>query len=302
MHGLAQLIIHHLAGATIHFSGDFLFPGEIVRKLASTDVTDVSGTPFHMAMMLERGKLLDADLPHWKRFIVVGGKLNADHARQLIEGRPGTEVHVCYGLTECAPRATALRPERVLDKPDAVGMAIPGVTVEVIGDDGEPLPVGETGEVVVSGPNIMAGYWRDPEGTAERVDARGRLRTGDLGHFDADGDLRLVGRADAMIKSAGERIFPAEIERVLLTDADVDEAVVVGVPDPTLGQRVEAHVQLAPGAAAGNDLRLRLRAACLQALPLGRVPAKFHAWAAFPRRPNGTLDRPALLEGPPTVP
>jgi acyl-CoA synthetase (AMP-forming)/AMP-acid ligase II len=272
--------------------------------LAERRCVETSGTPWHVSMLIERGGLLEADLPDWKRVGIVGGRMSAEHLEALTRARPGVEILIAYGQTECAPRATALSPARVLAKPDSVGSPIPGVRVHVLDEEGRALPQGEIGEVLVAGPNVMVGYWGRPEDTARVIDAQGRLRTGDLGWLDAEGDLHLVGRVDDMIKSAGERIFPGEIERVLRAASGVTEVCVLGVPDERLGQRIEAHVAIAAGATGsagadgdGADLGARLRRHCAAELPLQRVPAAFHAWPALPRLANGKLDRVRLSRG-----
>jgi hypothetical protein len=131
-----------------------------------------------------------------------------------------------------------------------VGAPIPGVKVHVLDEQGRAVTRGRTGEVVIEGPNVMVGYWRRLQDTERAVDGLGRLHTGDLGWFDDEGDLHLAGRVDDLIKSAGERIAPQEIERALRAVPGIRECVVVGAPDPSLGQRIEAHVVLEMAAAA----------------------------------------------------
>jgi acyl-CoA synthetase (AMP-forming)/AMP-acid ligase II len=301
VHGLMQLVVRGYVGATLHFAGDFLFPRAIVERMAGEAIREVSGTPWHASMLVEKGGLLERELPAFKRIAVVGGKMPHDLSARILAARPDVEILIAYGQTECAPRATALLPSRVLAKPDSVGAPIPRVAVHILDPDGATLPRGASGEVVIEGDNVMVGYWGQPEATASVIDAHGRLHTGDLGFFDEDGDLHLVGRVDDMIKSAGERVFPAEIERVLLTVPQVKEAVVVGVADDVAGQRIEAHVVTEDGppeGAARVELQERLRKQCVDALPLPRVPTAFHLWTELPRLPNGKLDKLTLRDGP----
>jgi acyl-CoA synthetase (AMP-forming)/AMP-acid ligase II len=303
VHGLMQLVVRGYVGATLHFSGDFLFPRSIVDRMAKQQIREVSGTPWHASMLVEKGGLLEQDLPDFKRIAVVGGKMPHDLSAKILAARPDVEILIAYGQTECAPRATALDPSRVLAKPDSVGAPIPRVAVHILDDDGNALPQGESGEVVIEGDNVMVGYWGQPDATSDVIDAQGRLHTGDLGFFDEDGDLHLAGRVDDMIKSAGERVFPSEIERVLTSAGLVKEAVVVGVPDDVAGQRIEAHVTVEDGppeGAALTELKDRLRKQCVDALPLPRVPTAYHVWAEFPRLPNGKVDKVTLAasDGP----
>lgn len=321
VHGLMQLLVHVTAGATVHFAGDFLFPRDLVTLLAEHRIVEVSGTPWHVDLLVERGDLLTAELPALRRIGVVGGKLAPQRIAQLLRERPALEIHVAYGQTECAPRATALHPARIGRKPDSVGSPIPGVAVHVLDEHGRPLPPGHTGDVVIEGPNVMVGYWNKPQDTARVIDAQGRLHTGDLGWFDEQGDLHLAGRVDDLIKSAGERISAQEIERALRAVPGIKDCVVVGVPDPSLGQRIEAHVVLEPLAAAAGasasastsasgvgaaspacepappELQSRIRMHCARELPLQRMPRAVHVWAELPRLANGKLDKQRLTRG-----
>jgi len=296
VHGLMQLLVHVAAGASVVFAGDFLFPREIVRTLGERRIVEVSGTPWHVDLLVDRGDLLTAGLPALRRLGVVGGRLAPERIAQIARARPGLEIHVAYGQTECAPRATALDPARIARKPASVGSPIPGVAVHVLDERGLPVPRRRTGEVVIEGPNVMLGYWRKPGDTARVLDGRGRLHTGDLGWLDAEGDLHLEGRVDDLIKSAGERIAPREIERAVLAVPGILECVVVGVPDSALGQRIEAHVVLETGGRPGTSTELlaRIQDCCARELPLQRRPRAVHVWPGLPRLANGKLDRQRL--------
>jgi len=299
VHGVMQLLIHHLAGSGVHLAKDFAFPQQIVHALQKTAVTGFSGVPFHFNSLIENSNFLDADLPALRWLTVTGGRLDAARIQTIRKAKPEVDFLVAYGQTECAPRATALSPLRIDKKPNSVGSAIRGVRVLILDDDGEERPQDEIGEVVVEGPNVMDGYWRQPEATKDVVDRLGRLHTGDLGYLDEEGDLFLVGRKSQMIKSAGERIVPKEIETVLAGAEDVLEAVVVGVPDMILGERVEAHVKLAEEASGQPEKSLidRFRRRCLESMPLSRAPKRFHLWHEFPRRDNGKVDALRLTRG-----
>ena len=301
VHGVMQLLIHHLAGAGVHLARDFAFPQQIVRALEATGVTGFSGVPFHFNSLIENSNFLSADLPALRWLTVTGGRLDPARIQTIRQARPDVDFLVAYGQTECAPRATAVSPDRIDRKPHSVGSPIRGVKVLILDENGEPLPQGRIGDVVVEGPNIMAGYWRQPEATRQVVDEQGRLHTGDVGYFDEEGDLFLAGRKSQMIKSAGERIFPQEIESVLAAAEDVLEAVVVGMPDKILGERVEAHIRVAPDALDQPEKALvdRFRRRCLEQMPLARAPKRFHLWQAFPSRDNGKVDalKLARLEG-----
>jgi amino acid adenylation domain-containing protein len=299
VHGVMQLLIHHLAGAGVHLAKDFAFPQQIVRALQKTEVTGFSGVPFHFNSLIENSNFLEADVPALRWLTVTGGRLDPTRIQTIRKARPDVDFLVAYGQTECAPRATALSPKRIDRKPNSVGSPIRGVRVLILDENGDERPQGELGDVVVEGPNVMAGYWQQPEATADVIDDQGRLHTGDVGYFDEEGDLFLVGRKSQMIKSAGERIFPQEIEKVLAGADKVLEAVVVGVPDRILGERVEAHVRFEPDAKDQSEKALieGLRKRCLEQMPMARAPKRYHLWLEFPKRDNGKVDAMRLKAG-----
>jgi long-chain acyl-CoA synthetase len=189
-----------------------------------------------------------------------------------------------WGLSETSPAATLNRPGAT--RVGSVGRPIDGVEVRAVGDDGEPLPAGETGQLAIRGHNVMKGYWRRPEATAKAITADGWFLTGDLGQVDEDGFVFVVGRLKDMIIRGGMNIYPREVEEVLHRHPAVGEAAVVGVPDERLGEEVGAAVVLAPGASAEPDeLRdwLRERVA----------PFKYprHVWMLeeLPKGPTGKI-------------
>ena len=161
------------------------------------------------------------------------------------EDRYGVPILEGYGQSEGTVVTTA-NPLTGLRKPGTVGLPLPGQEVRVVGEDDEPLPSGQVGEVTVRGPNVMRGYLGKPEETAETLRG-GWLHTGDLGRFDEDGYLVLVDRLKDMIIRGGENIYPKEIEDALYAHPSVLDAAVVGRPDPLFGEEPVAFVVLRPG-------------------------------------------------------
>lgn len=293
IHGLMILVTMHLRGASIRFMNSFMFPRLVTKKLQDTQVTGFSGVPFHFTALIERGGFLEADLPHLRWVGVTGGTCSKERLAQIRQAQPNIEVHISYGQTECSPRITALHPDKIDTKADSVGAVADGLTVQFLDPDGQPVADGELGELVVSGPTVMHGYWNDPENTARVIDAQGRLHTGDLAYRDEQGDVFIKGRLQAMIKSAGERIFPEELEAILNACPQVVDVAVVGVPDTLYGQVVEAHVILNPDTEASLEA---VKKYCLSQVAFARSPKNYHRWEAFPLKANGKTDRQKLME------
>jgi acyl-coenzyme A synthetase/AMP-(fatty) acid ligase len=200
-----------------------------------------------------------------------------------------------YGLTE-AFRSTYLDPALVDANPDSIGRAIPFAEILVVDGEGRQAT---QGELVHAGPLVAQGYWRDAERTAQRFRPAPNFATsggmavwsGDTVIEGDDGLLRFVGRDDEMIKSAGNRISPTEIEEAVLSGGETGEAAAFGVADARLGQAI---VVVARGdGGREHDLRERLR----RELPSFMQPARYEWRAELPRNANGKLDRAALKAG-----
>ena len=205
------------------------------------------------------------------------------------EQRYGVPVIEGYGQTECTVCCTS-NPVHGKRKPGTVGLPLPSVEVAVVDDQDRPLPAGQAGQVVVRGPNVMRGYLRRPEESAE-VLRNGWLHTGDVGRFDQDGYLTLVDRIKDVIIRGGENIYPKEIEDVLYTDPAVLEAAVVGQPDPVLGEQPVAFVVLRHG----HDARpADLIEHCRASLARYKVPREVYIEKAVPKNAIGKVDKRAL--------
>lgn len=226
------------------------------------------------------------------RFAVCGAAPMPAESIVRFETRFGVAIVEGYGLSETTCAST-INPLHGTRKPGTVGLALPGQRVAVIGEDGRRLPAGEVGEVVISGPVVMAGYLGRPEETGRTV-VEGWLHTGDLGRFDGDGYLQIVDRIKDMIIRGGENLYPKEIENALYTHEDVREAAVVGAPDPVLGEIPVAFVSLSADAVATpEDLDAHARGI----LASFKCPARITVLEELPKNPVGKIDKPALRRG-----
>jgi len=183
------------------------------------------------------------------RSVAFGGSPSADELQRMVhETFPNvSSTSNAYGLTETSSVATVISGDEAIERPTSVGPPVPTVHLKIIDANGTEVATGETGEVCIAGPILMAGYWNKPEATAEAIDADGWLHTGDVGHVDKDGFLYITDRKKDMIIRGGENIYCVEIEQRLVSHPHIADAAVIGVPHPELGEEVKAVVQLEEG-------------------------------------------------------
>ena len=296
-YGLTQLLTCVHAGARLVLEAGLGMPGRLLERMAALRITGMAGVPTIFRVLTSHPGAHAAAFPDLRFLTNAGAALPPTLAAAIRARFPAARLYAMYGQTECI-RASYLPPEELDAHPGSVGGAIPGTDVWIEDDDGSPVPDGEIGELVVRGPHVMLGYWKDPDGTGLKL-REGRtpservLRTGDLFRRDENGRLWFVSRTDDIIKSRGEKVAPREIEDVLHRIDGVAEVVVVGVPDDLLGEAVEAHV----AAHAGRDLDPRaLRRHCAELLEAHLVPRRVVVHPALPQTPNGKIDRRALAE------
>ncbi|MEV5127383.1 AMP-binding protein [Streptomyces decoyicus] len=207
----------------------------------------------------------------------------------------GPYVHNGYGLTECTAPCASVPPgkEAPVDKASgtlAVGVPGPDTVVRIIDETGQDLPFGEQGEIAVRGPQVVPGYWRRPDATAEAIPG-GELHTGDIGFMDTDGWLYVVDRKKDMINASGFKVWPREVEDVLYSHPAVREAAVVGVPDAYRGESVKAYVSLRPGTAPDPA---ELAAYCKERLAAYKYPRAVEILAELPKTTSGKILRREL--------
>lgn len=227
------------------------------------------------------------------RFVVCGAAPVSQELLTACEQRFGFLMVEGYGLTEgtCASACNPVGPDAVR-KLGTVGPALPGQQIAIAGPDGEHLPPGEVGEVLISGPTVMQGYLGKPEVTARTI-VDGWLHTGDVGRLDEDGYLQLVDRIKDMIIRGGENLYPKEIENTIARIEGVLEVAVVGRPDPVLGEVPVAFVVAYPGAMLTVEDVL---AYCGRELTRVKVPAAVDIVEALPKNPVGKIDKPSLRQ------
>ena len=192
-----------------------------------------------------------------------------------------------YGQTEAAPRVTWLPPERLAEKLGSIGIPVPGVTVDILDDNGHPVADGVTGELTVVGGNVMMGYWNQPD-ESRQVLKGNRLFTGDLARRDSDGYFYIVGRKKEIIKSGGNRVSAKEVEECLLAHEQIAEASVIGVRDDILGEAIKAVVVLKPG---GESNPKEIQNHCKRKLADFKVPKYVVFVEALPKYQSGKVNK-----------
>ncbi len=275
-------------GATVVLEPAF-DPARALRLIAEERVTTMMGVPATYLFLAQEPGFADAALDSL-RLVVVGG---APMPAPLLETwqERGVEIVQGYGLTEAAPNVLCLPPEEARRKLGFAGKPYPHVDVALRDPDtGRVLDGPGVGELLVRGPNVFAGYWRNPEAT-EAAFVDGWLRTKDLAERDEEGFYRIAGRLEELVISGGENVYPAEIEDVLHAHADVVEAAVVGVPDERWGEVCAAFVVLREGASPSED---DLRDHCRERLARFKVPRTVTFVAELPRSSMGKVQKDEL--------
>ncbi len=199
---------------------------------------------------------------------------------------PHLNLSVGYGLTEGHGYDTSTPYEDALRKIKGIGKVLPLVDIKIVDDNGNELPTGQVGEIIIKGPKITKGYWKNPEATKTAITADGWLHTGDIGKFDDEGFLYLLDRKKDMINRGGEKIYSLEVENVIFNYPKVLDAAVVGVPDIILGEVVKAVIVLRPGE---STTAAEIQQFCAERLADYKVPKFVEFIEAIPRNQAGKV-------------
>jgi len=292
-YGQNQLFSTWAAGGCV-VPFDYLMAREVVKAVERHRISVLAGVPplwtqlSEVAWPPETGALL-------KILTNSGGRLAVPLVRRLRALFPQAALHSMYGLTE-AFRSTSLDPALIDAHPDAIGTAIPFAEIMVVKPDGNIAGDGEPGELVHAGPLVAQGYWRDPVRSGERFKPAPpesrfggtAVWSGDTVVRGTDGLLRFVAREDEMIKTAGNRVSPTEIEEAAVSSGFTSEAVAWGVPDDALGQAILLAVAMKAGDEEAFTRFLK------QELPNFMQPRRILRFDTLPRNANGKLDRAGL--------
>lgn len=224
-------------------------PVPVMNAISVEKCTAVHGVPTMFIAMLEHAQFNNFDFASLRTGIMAGSPCPIEVMKKVIDKMNMREIVIVFGQTEASPGCTMTTTSDSIDKRvNTVGRAFPGVECKIIDPDtGEELPINTPGEFCARGYNIMKGYYKMPEATAQAIDKDGWLHTGDLCTVDEDGYYKVVGRIKDMIIRGGENIYPKEIEECLYTCDKVSDVQVIGVPSEAYGEEVMACVILKEG-------------------------------------------------------
>ncbi|MBU6392940.1 MAG: AMP-binding protein [Sphingomonadales bacterium] len=271
-------------------------PAEAARLIAGEGVSMLSAVPTMLWDMVHSARREALDLSSLRNIGCGGQALLVNLVEAIRAMCPQAQIGTGYGMTECAGAVAQALGEDFLRRPGSAGRVLPLVDMRIEGPDGDVLPAGEAGEIVVRGAQVIAGYWNRAEETAAAISADGWLRTGDIGMVDRDGYVTIVDRKKDMVISGGENIYCAEVERVMGEMPEVEECAAFGVPDERLGERLVAVV-LAEGI---SEAAIIERTA--QRLARYKAPARVMFSAEpLPRNAIGKVDKLALRKAWPQI-
>ncbi|NER60461.1 acyl--CoA ligase [Pseudomonas sp. MAFF212428] len=291
-YGLYQMIMALSAGATLVLEKEFTWPIFLIKKIRQYHISVIPFVPTMLMLLHEYASKRNASFADVRMVTNTGAALKPAHIAQMKVLFPQAQIFSMYGLTECK-RCTYLPPEDIDSKPGSVGIAIPNTELWLIDEEGQRIEQAhQVGQLVIRGSTVMAGYWRNPQATAEKLKpglypGESVLYTGDYCHLDEDGYLYFEGRMDHVIKSRGMKVSPSEVEDFFYAMAGIEAAAVVGVEDSAAGEGLWAFVTLSQGINLSAE---QLLERCRAGLEPHKVPLAISIEITLPRTANGKFD------------
>jgi len=290
-HPIGQTLIMHLSlttGGALELHPRF-DPETVVNSLRGGSATLFIGVPSLFSILLNSVKEDDTPPEQPIRLCVCGGGTIPEDVLKQFEKVFGTYILECYTISETSP-VTSFNQWRTGRRVGSLGHPIPGAEMKVVDERGHEATIGEVGEIIIKGSNVMRGYINKPRLT-EEVLRDGWFHTGDLGKMDINGFFYLVERKNDRIIKGGFSIYPSEVEAVVYGHPDIAEVAVVGIPDEVMGEEVKACVVLREGATVTTE---QLSEYCRQSMALYKVPAVVRFYKDLPRTPTGRINKEEL--------
>jgi long-chain acyl-CoA synthetase len=233
--GASLLHTHLYQGGGVVFDRRFMFPDKVLHSMAQLNCTSFAGVPTAYNVLLRRSNLRRIPMPKLRRFLQAGGSLAPERINEIRAAFPLAKFYVMYGQTEATARISCLEPDRWDEKKGSVGRPLDNLMVRIVDQEGNDLPAGQIGELLVAGPSICSGYLNDPDET-HSVFSNGWLRTRDLARQDEEGHLWIEGRKGAFLKMRGMRVSFPEVEARVLAIPGVYECVARATEHPEAGE------------------------------------------------------------------
>jgi len=283
-----------LRGATLVLV-DPIEPGSVLDAVSRERCTAMYGAPATFSALLEHPELRSHDLSSLRTGVIGAAPVPTFLAQAIIDRMGVSELAVAYGLTEASPVVTQTSTDDPMDKRvGTAGKALPGVQIKSVDPKtGANVPAGTEGELCCRGHGVMKGYFKDPESTAEIIDAEGWLHTRDLATIDPDGYVKLVGRLRDTIVRDGEKIYPREIEAFLFSHPKVADVHIIGVPNRKSGEDVCAAIKPKPGETIDRD---EIAAFCQGRMQDHKVPTLVMVVKDYPLTAGGKVSKHALRQ------
>jgi len=289
--GRTGIFVSLLAGGKLILM-DRLDPQQMLEHIQNEKVTQIGGSPTMYRLLLSASGQERYDLSSVQRLAFSSEPLQADLAQALYE-RLGCSLENMYGTTETMMISWTDVNDSWERVAATVGKPAPGVRVQIVDDDRQPLPLGTHGEVATQTAQMMIGYYNAPQSTTQVLDEAGWFYTGDIGYMDENGYLRLVDRKNDLIIRGGQNVYPAEVERYLERHPSVRRAGVIGVPSQVSGETVWAYVELYPGASLGAKEILNF---CRGQIAPFKIPAQVRFIERLPTTATNKVQRYKLRE------
>jgi fatty-acyl-CoA synthase len=271
-------------------------PAATLRAVQAERCTSLYGVPTMFIAELGLPEFADYELTSLRTGIMAGSPCPVEVMRKVIERMHMPGVSICYGMTETSPVSTQTRTDdSLVRRVGTVGRVGPHLEIKVVDSTtGQTVPRGVAGEFCTRGYSVMAGYWNDPQQTAQVVDTDGWMHTGDLAVMDARGYIEITGRIKDIVVRGGENISPREIEEFLHTHPDIVDGHVIGVPDPRYGEELMAVVMLRDGA---SELTIEgLRDFCAGRIARFKVPRYLWIVDDFPMTVTGKVRKTEMRQ------
>ena len=277
-------------GAAMVIPAPAFDPEATLGACAQERCTSLYGVPTMFIAQLDHPRFADYDLSSLRTGIMAGSPCPVEVMKRVMDLMHMSEVGIAYGMTETSPVSTQTAYDDPVEKRvGSVGRVHPHVEVKIVDPDGgATVARGDPGELCTRGYSVMAGYWNDPERTAEAIDADGWMHTGDLATMDDEGYLNIVGRSKDMVIRGGENVYPREVEEFLYSHPSIADVQVIGVPDQRYGEELMAWIIPREGASLDADA---VREYCQGRIAHYKIPRYVKTVDAFPMTVTGKVQK-----------